>query len=128
MTSALHGKRLLVVEDDDDLRHALAETLGDMGALVEEANGGWAAWELIQRHPFDVVVTDVRMPQGDGLELISRLRAAPRRPAIVALSGHADIVSSTRLRAQVDRFVAKPCNVAELLRAIEAAGSLELGP
>lgn len=122
MTAPLAGKTVLVVEDDDDFRHTLSETLQALSATVSEAEGGWSAWEMIQRQPFDVVLTDLRMPSGSGLELIGRIHAlGPGRPSIVAISGHADIVSDALGPSGADVFIAKPFGIDALLGAIESS-------
>lgn len=118
MSQALSGVRVLVVEDDDDLRATLVETLEGLGARAQEASGGWAAWDRLQSEPFDVVLTDVRMPAGDGLELIRRLGG---RPPVVVIIGHADALVAASERESQPRFVPKPFTTEALVTALNEA-------
>ena len=122
MRTSIEGLHVLVVEDDDDFRRTLADTLRVLGADVDESEGGWPAWSRVQSSRFDVVLTDLRMARGEGLELIERIRALrDGRPAVVAISGHADIVSAALGPTGADAFIAKPFGIAALEGAIMAA-------
>ncbi len=84
--SDLAGKRVLVVDDEPDLRHMLQALLGKTGAQVEVAEdgeAGWAAWRT--RGPFDLVVSDLRMPRATGMDLYRNLRGvSPATPFLLA--------------------------------------------
>jgi CheY-like chemotaxis protein len=69
--------RILVAEDQADIRELLRLALTASGYEVETAPDGGAAWELAVARPPELVVTDLRMPAMDGLELILALRAEP---------------------------------------------------
>ena len=61
--------RILLVDDDENLRQALQKTLESMGHQVLPAQNGRVAHELFLKTPVDVVISDIRMPEMDGLEL-----------------------------------------------------------
>ncbi len=117
MSNGLAGVKVLVVEDDEDLRDALVATLEGLGAGVVGASDGDDAWARLQAGPFDVVVTDVRMPGADGLELIRRLGPRP----VVVISGHADPLVQRPPAWGPHRFLAKPFTTDSLVDAIVAA-------
>jgi CheY-like chemotaxis protein len=90
--SSLQGRlvaRILVVDDDADLRHIAAETLRHVGHEVQEAPDGIEALRIVGRwHPY-VVVLDVFMPNMDGLEAVVAIRKAAPHVRIIVMSGGA---------------------------------------
>ncbi|HYE58532.1 MAG TPA: ATP-binding protein, partial [Rhodothermales bacterium] len=107
---------VLVAEDHPDLRAFLEEHLTPFHRVVTVADGR-AAWEELQRNAPDLVVTDVMMPEMDGLELLGRLKGDPRYRAIPVLLLTARADPEDRLgglEAEADGYLAKPFSVAEL--------------
>src|SRR5436853_1417622 len=82
--------QILVVEDENDLAHMVATLLGGPAAKLTMASNGWEALMRIgaATGPFDVVITDHRMPRMGGLQLVQRLRAKNFGGKILVLSGH----------------------------------------
>src|SRR5438270_13436178 len=82
--------RILVVEDENDLAHMVAMVLGGPAAKLTMASNGWEALMRIgaATSPFDVVITDHRMPRMGGMQLVQRLRAKEFAGKILVLSGH----------------------------------------
>jgi DNA-binding response OmpR family regulator len=70
--------QVLVAEDSSTTRHVVRDAVERLGYACAEATNGTAAWEWLQRHEADVVISDWLMPGGDGLELCQRLRAQER--------------------------------------------------
>jgi diguanylate cyclase (GGDEF)-like protein/PAS domain S-box-containing protein len=79
--------RLLTVDDEDAIREGIAAYFEDSGYLVSEASDGLAAIELIRQYRPDIVITDLRMPRMDGLELINAVVAEFDNLPIIVLSG-----------------------------------------
>lgn len=116
---ALSGRRVLLVEDNEINREMTTEILQNMGMAVETADGGAAAAGLALHRPYDVVVTDIRMPVVDGYEVARRIRAAGKTMRIVALS--ADAVESVARRAKeagMDDCLTKPLDVRRLAQVL----------
>ena len=109
---------VLLVEDDPDTREMYSFYLSYSGLHVTEARTGRRALERAREERPDVVVTDIAMPEMDGLELSRRLRAEePTHDVpIIAVSGQA---SERARQAGADVVLEKPCEPARLLRAIE---------
>jgi ATP-binding cassette, subfamily B, bacterial len=116
-----------VVDDQEEARLMIAQSLGEWGAAVTAVASGREALELLQRAAFDALVCDIAMPEMDGIEVISRLRAMEgaaepshlsRLPAIAltALARPEDRVQS--LAAGFQMHVAKPVELAELIMVI----------
>jgi CheY-like chemotaxis protein len=112
--------RILLAEDDGDMRAAIAESLEAAGATVQTATTGHQAFDRFARERPQIVVSDLWMPSGDGFELMRRIRALPpeqggRTPGI-ALSAAAD--AEHALAAKYDKFLRKPFALAKLITAI----------
>ena len=109
--------RLLVVDDEPLLRAALVSYFSDLGCVVDEAEDGLAAWELYQRNPVDLVLTDLRMPRLDGVGLVQRIRAHDPETAVVVVSAVAEaseIIAA--LRAGAWDYLLKPVGDLEMVR------------
>jgi CheY-like chemotaxis protein len=111
--------RILVVEDDAALRAVVCRALLDAGYAVREAANGEKALHTLRESPFDLVVTDIIMPDTDGLEIILWLRRfAPGTP-IVAVSGYADpLFLDNAAGLGACRTLSKPFRLEELLRIV----------
>jgi YesN/AraC family two-component response regulator len=79
--------RLLTVDDEEAIRSGIAAYFEDSGFLVSEASDGLAGLELIRQSRPDIVITDLRMPRMDGLELIDAVTAEFDNLPIIVLSG-----------------------------------------
>lgn len=109
---------MLLVDDDSDIREMYSEYLSGSGLSVTTEATGRKALESARAEPPDVVVTDIAMPEMDGLELSRRLREESRTRdiPIIAVSGQAP----ARARAAgADVVLAKPCEPDRLLHVIE---------
>ncbi len=112
---------LLLVEDDEGLRKALALTLRARGHQVAEAGTGAQALDLLGRKRVEVVILDLGLPDLDGTEVLRRLRTTSEVPVIV-LSARRDEIDKVRaLDAGADDYVSKPFGVDELLARVRAA-------
>src|SRR5207247_2823470 len=113
--------QILVVEDEKAVAHMIAMVLGGPAAKVVRARNGWEALIRIgaTARPFDVVITDHRMPRMTGLQLVRRLRAQNFGGKILVLSAHLadeDIRAYEELR--VDMMMSKPFDFDELQQAM----------
>ena len=121
-TAALSGLRLLIVEDDADARDMLSMILRDYGAEVTAAGSGEAALSAASGATFDLLVSDIGLPDFDGVELISRLRKLGRTLPAIAVTAFATEDDRRRLTEQgFQAHVAKPIDPAILARAVAKA-------
>jgi two-component system, OmpR family, KDP operon response regulator KdpE len=113
--------RVLIVDDEAGLRRALAINLRARGYDVSVAADGTAALATAARHPPDVVVLDLGLPDMDGTQVIEGLRGWTQAPIIVlsARAGEPDKVVA--LDAGADDYVTKPFGMDELLARLRAA-------
>lgn len=122
---------ILLVDDDALLRDALHETLVRAGYEVEDASGGTEALKAFRRQPHDLVITDIVMVDGEGLDMIRALRKLDAHIKIIAMSGGGLGKSADYLNLAdkfgATRVLAKPFSGAEVLAVVAAvlAGSFE---
>jgi len=117
---------ILLVEDDFDTAEVMRDLLSEAGFDVHLAAGVAEADTAFRRHPVDVLVSDVGLPDGSGLELLSRLRALrPSLPGIV-LSGYGmeQDVAASRANGFAEHFI-KPVNLDRLIAAIDRLAARE---
>jgi PAS domain S-box-containing protein len=117
-----NGERVLVVDDETFILETTREALRDVGYQVLTAEGGDEALRQVDDHEdVEVVITDLRMPNMDGLALIRTLRARRPNLPIIAASGMADGRSEEALQAGAHTFLAKPFSEEELQGALREA-------
>ncbi len=111
---------VLVVEDDLDLREALAQTLMASGCEVEVAGDGREALERLARKKFSVVVTDYQMQPMDGHALLREIRTEHPDLPVLLMTGHGTIQSAVRaMRDGANDYLVKPFEIRELMRRVE---------
>ena len=85
--AAVVSLSILVADDEEGIRHLLRQWLEGRGHVVVTVGSALEASRLLRNQPFDLVITDVVMPDGDGFELIAAFRQAQPHTRIVAISG-----------------------------------------
>jgi putative nucleotidyltransferase with HDIG domain len=112
---------LLIVDDDEIFREVLSSALGDQGYVVHQATSGKNALEMIAANPgIGLVLSDIRMPEMDGIELLRQIRAKGPLPVILA-TGFSD-AAETKTAHQIGAsgFLAKPFEMSELLTLFQS--------
>jgi response regulator RpfG family c-di-GMP phosphodiesterase len=123
--------RILLVDDDEGLRSLLRTTFEAVDVDLEEAGDAPAATEAVRLHRPDVVVLDVRLPGGNGLDICRELKADPATDGIsvVLLTGSDGGTAEAAAEAGADAFLRKPFSPLELLAVVERlAGGLHPVP
>lgn len=114
--------RVLLVEDDDDTRETLVEALADLGYELESRADGAAGLERASQRDFDVVLTDIKMPRMDGIELCRRLRGERPQLPVVVMTAFGDMDSAlAALRAGAFDFITKPFTIELVSQALQHA-------
>ena len=118
------GMKILVAEDDRDSRELLTWILQKLGYQVVAAENGKEAWEVFRRGRFRLVISDVLMPELDGLELCRRIRNHQQSKytyvmIMTALIGKKDYLEG--MEAGADDFVTKPFDPDELKARLRVA-------
>ena len=124
-TAPATGQKILVADDDEDIRLLISSTLSRAGFKVSAVADGEAAWEEMQTTHCDLLITDNEMPRLEGLQLIKRMRAAGIKMPVIMISGTFAFTSvPDYAELQVAAVVAKPFKLWELLAMVQIALSL----
>src|SRR2546422_1020563 len=114
--------RVLVVEDEAYVRASLGELLGQRGFDVDLSGSVADAFTSLSRWPVDVVLTDLRMPGSDGLDLVKKMQAAYPHLPVVILTGQGTIASAVEcIKAGASDYILKPADPDALEVALERA-------
>lgn len=121
------GPRVLVVDDESDIRELLSMTMTRMGLAVDTAGTGFDAEQLLQKHQYDLCLTDMRLPDGNGLDLLEHVgRHYPSTPvAVITAFGSAENAVAA-LKAGAFDYIAKPVALSQLRALVQSA--LKLSP
>ena len=113
---------LLIVEDDPEMRDLLRKVLEKEGYRISVAGDGREATTSLSRKPFDLVVTDLLMPDDGGLELLRAIRQTHPTLPVIIITAFGDWGSYSRaLELGAAAFISKPLKMAELIAAIQTA-------
>jgi DNA-binding response OmpR family regulator len=108
--------RLLVVDDEEDVRLLISRILAEKGYDVLEARNGEDALEKLAEHHIDLMVLDLMMPEVDGWEVLRRLRSLPDAPAVVIVTALGDYAALSRgIREGASAYIIKPFRFNELI-------------
>ncbi len=115
--------KLLVVDDEKNLRLVVEKEMTRQGHDVQTAQDGEAAWELIEARDFDVVLCDINMPRLDGLGLLRRVREQSQsQPEVIMLTGQATVESAIEaMKLGAYDYLTKPYRIGELSALVTAA-------
>ena len=114
-------KRVLVVDNDEKLLEMIAEYLGLCQYQVTTACSGLEALQLFRSENFDVLLTDIVMPDISGLGLIELARREQPGLVVIAMTGYGEKVRNLAQERRPDYYLEKPFNLMDLSSAIEAA-------
>lgn len=116
---SLKNVRVLIADDERDLREIFAAWLRKLGCDVTEVADGQEALEALEREHFDAIVTDVRMPRVTGIELVHSLRESARyTPVIIFVSGFVDLPLPDAYDLGIEAVLSKPCHRKDLTSAL----------
>jgi DNA-binding NtrC family response regulator len=114
--------RVLVVEDEAYVRDSLVAVLRAGGFEVNAAASVAEAVALLAKAPVDVVISDLRMPEADGLALVRRMQASSPETPVIILTGHGNVASAVEcLRAGASDYILKPADPEALEVALQRA-------
>ncbi len=114
--------RILVIDDEELVRFSITDILAEAGHEVFEAENGREGISVLREQPVDIVITDLLMPEQEGLETISALRKQNREIGIIAISGGGRVTPGDYLEAAriigANRTFAKPFARRDILAAV----------
>ena len=110
---------VLVVDDNEGIRETVAVILSGCGYRCESAKNGVEAMQRVRQSRFDAVVTDLEMPEMDGIALTRELRQSFSGLPVMVMTGHsADDCKEKAFRAGAREFLSKPFDVRDLIRKL----------
>jgi DNA-binding NtrC family response regulator len=113
---------VLVIDDEEDMRDVLAMALSARGLEVETVDGGIAAVTALRGGPFELAITDLRMPGMDGLETLGALKRIDPALVVIVVTGYAsqDTASGCLARGAYS-YLLKPFDLADLYAVVDRA-------
>jgi DNA-binding response OmpR family regulator len=115
------GTVILLAEDDPNIRETTTDLLSLTGAQVLPAPSGRAAAALLEHHTVDLVITDLIMPDGDGIWLLNHVRTSPRHSElpVIMLTARADVNElAANFKHRADEYLTKPFHPEQFLNTV----------
>lgn len=113
----LSGKTLLVVDDEVDLREIVASELEFMGARVFQAENVTTAQNILNKNQIDLIVSDIRMPGGTGIDLLKYVKSRNVQvPPVILITGFADITVEDAFDKGAEALISKPFKLEDLIK------------
>jgi CheY-like chemotaxis protein len=120
----LPGIKILVVDDEPDLRDIISSRFQMEGSQVTLAENGERALEVLKSTDFDAVISDIRMPGGSGIELLEAMNAmqgtahGKNVPAVILISGFSDLARKDALARGATALLVKPFDLDDMITAV----------
>ena len=117
-------KRILIVDDEENVRFFLAEnlTLSDPDCEVETVSSGYAALSQLVAKPFDLLITDLRLSGMSGLDLVRRAHLiSPRTRTMLITAYGSSLIEAEAHRLNVHRYITKPFRIEQFIQAAQEA-------
>ena len=113
---------ILVIDDENSIRRSLKEILEFENHSVDEAEDGEAGYNMALKNNYDVILSDIKMPKLDGLELLQKLNESAVLSSIIMMSGHGSIETAvSALKSGAYDYLAKPIDLNRLLVSVRNA-------
>ena len=111
--------KILVVDDEEGARDLFNTILTDEGYDVSLANGGEEALDLFKSNPFNLVITDIKMPVMDGLQLLQEIRKMGSKTDVIMVTAYGEVESYlTAMSLGAAEYINKPVRIKELKRIV----------
>ena len=113
---------ILVVDDKDSMRNMLTDTLTEEGYRVDNANDGKKALDLVRNKSYDLVLTDLRMPNIDGLSLLSEIKAVDDDTSVIVMTAYGTVENAVEaMKEGAYDFITKPFDTEHLCVLVNRA-------
>lgn len=114
--------KILVIDDERSIRNIVGELLEMEGYTVKTAENGAQGYEMICGEPFDLVISDIKMPEMDGIELLDKLIETHPDTTVVMISGHGSIDTAVEcIKKGAFDYVEKPIDMNRILVTVKNA-------
>lgn len=113
-------KKILIVDDEIDLRLLLAHELASVGYDIQEASDGAEAIELLKIHHFDLALLDIQMPTVNGIQVLKYIKENTPDTKAIMLTGYADLKHAMEAKEYgAGDFIAKPYKISDITSTLE---------
>src|ERR1700692_1165088 len=114
------GARILLAEDDNDMRRFLVKALQAAGYTVASFDNGLSAYNRLREEPFELLLTDIVMPEMDGIELARRATELDPEIKVMFITGFAAVALNTDNKTPKDhRILSKPFHLKDLVNEVQ---------
>ena len=110
---------VLIVDDEPDILELMEEEFRYCGYQTMTAICGNDAIKLLESNSVDIVVSDYKMPNGNGMDVLSHVNIMDKKPLFFFVTGQAEVSTKDALRAGARKFFSKPFDLDELIKEIE---------
>jgi len=118
----MKSKRILVVDDQESMRDMLADLLDMMGYEPCTVESGTKALEQLIASEVDLVITDLNMPEMDGLELMKRIKARIPSMPVIVITGYGTFNTERQVLSDgADGYIPKPCTINRVQETVSTA-------
>ena len=111
--------RILLAEDDDAMRHYLKRALENAGYEVADVNSGATAIPLLEEHHFDLLLSDIVMPEVDGIELAQKCAEISPQTRVMFITGFAAVTMKASKEQPKAKVLSKPFHLNDLVLEVE---------
>ncbi len=126
MANLSRAQKLLVIDDEENMRHVLSVLASSAGYLVTAAGDGREALDILAREPFDFILCDVKMPRMDGMAFLKAAEAYRAESTVIMMSAYGTIdLALEAMKAGAYDFISKPFKADEVLMALKKAEERE---
>ena len=111
---------ILMVDDDSELLESFSEIFQLAGYQVETADGGLNAFEKFKLKSYDLIITDMRMPEGDGAFLVKNIRGQNKEVPVFCVTGYSHLTNAEMSAIGINMIFEKPCEIKQLLNSVSS--------
>ena len=126
MTSKIPQKRLLIIDDEENMRHMLSKVLGKTGYSVETACNGYEGLDMIQNADFEFILCDIKMPNMSGMDFLKSARDKIRTTTVIMMSAYGTIDTAIEaMKLGAYDYISKPFKTDEVYLTLKKAEERE---
>lgn len=116
------SSRILIVEDEKSVRDTMVDFLSEAGFEVQGAKDGEDALQMVQENSFNIVITDLKMPRGDGLQVLEQVKKIDRETIVIICTGFGTVDTAVKaMKLGAFEYITKPIKIDEMKLVIERA-------
>lgn len=111
--------KILIVDDEKCILELITEELRRLGFIVKEAICGNEAIDILKNENFDLVISDYRMPNGNGMAVLNYVKNMQPPPKFIFISGQSDMSIEECIKAGARKYITKPFDIDDIIYEIE---------